>query len=761
MDISNVNKKKCTGCSACYNICPTNAITMEYDKEGFIYPLIDTAKCINCSMCYKVCPAENPNKKNVNKESYALMASDEIRKDSSSGGMFTLLAKYILEQKGIVVGAAWNEDISVEHLCITEEKELPALKSSKYIQSEIGQTFKNIKEYLKKGKPVLFSGCPCQVAGLKNYLKEDYENLYTVDLICHGVASKKAFDNYINEKSGNQRIKGVNFRDKSVYKWATSFTLNLENGVIRESYDESKFLNAFKEGLFFRKSCYMCQYAQENREGDITIGDFWGIWNYKAELNDGFGTSLIMVNTEKGEQLFNGICAKYENSIKVVESVPLDFAAKYNGNLRYPAQKHWKRELFLNKLRKENFTQAYQEVNQSMFDVGIVGYWYATNYGSVITYYALYKAIERLGYSPVLIDRPDKEKDPEGLDVFPRRFLESRVSVSKSVKWWELDKIDDMCQTFVIGSDQVWTPDAIRHMGYFFFLSFICDDKKKIAYAPSFGQSTFKALPETIRRVKYFGSKFDKISVREDIGVEMCRNIFELEAERVLDPVFLINVEDYDAIAEDSAKKVTGDYIATYILDPTEDKRNMLLKASEELDLPLVNMLDGRFNTFSKNNAKLNLPNTIENVEPEDWVYYIKNAKYVITDSHHGLAMAIIYNKQFICYANQFRGQSRFTSLLGLLGLMDRMVYSESEMVERNLLSKPIDYHWVNLILKKEKEKSYKWLEDALNIKKKPIPSDYDIAIRTSKDEINKKYQILLKKIEELENKIHKLEEQK
>lgn len=760
MDITMIKHRECTGCSACFNICPVNAIEMIVDREGFIKPIIHEEKCVSCEKCYKICPAVNEVSYNKsNQKCTALMADKEVREKSSSGGMFTLLSKIILSKGGAVVGAAWDDNLDVKHIVIQKEEEMDLLRGSKYIQSNIGDSYKLVKNLLEKNIQVLFSGCPCQIAGLKGYLGKEYDNLYLIDIICHGVASKKILDSYVQTKSKGKKVEKINFRDKSTYKWSTSFSATIEDKIVRESYEESKFLNAFKEGLIFRESCYKCKYAKDQRVGDLSIGDFWGIWNYDAKMNDGMGTSLVMVNSSKGEKLYDEIKHVFEKDISYREDIPVEFAAKYNGNIRYPAVRNESRSLFIGKLNNMNFYDAYEYIKNNHYDVGIVGYWYATNYGSVITYYALYKAIERLGYRPLLIDRPEKEKDPEGLDVFSRRFLEERVAISKSIKWYELEKIDDMCKTFVVGSDQVWTPGAIKHMGFFFFLSFICDDKKKIAYAPSFGQSNFKATPETIRKVKYFGGKFDAISVREVDGVNICDEIFNLKAERVLDPVFLIENSDYDEIASTSYKHVSGDYIATYILDPTEDKRKMLLEASEQLNMPLINMLDGRFNTFEKNSKKLNLPNTIYNLDAEDWVYYIKNAKYVITDSHHGLAMAIIYNKQFICYANQSRGQSRFTSLLNLLGLTDRMVFSSDEIKNRDLLNLPIDYKWVNIILKREKEKSISWLKAALEKEKREIPSDYDIAIRTSKEEINRKYQLLNNKIKELEEKIKILEE--
>ena len=499
------------------------------------------------------------------------------------------------------------------------------------------------------------------------------------------------------------------------------------------------------------------------REGDITIGDFWGIGQYDQELNDYNGTSILLLNTQKAKILWKELSASEKHHILRVKNVPVNIAIKNNGNLLYPSPRNEERGYFYKFMKEIGFDDALKKVEKRVDekkDVGILGYWYATNYGSVLTYFALAKIIERLGYSVMLIDEPEKEKDAEGLDVFSRRFLEGKIDISRSVKWNELDSINEMCNTFMIGSDQVWTPGAIRHMGYFFFLKTISDTKKKIAYAPSFGQSTFKALPETIKTVQFYLNKFDAISVREEDGVKICNEIFKIKAERVVDPVFLIDKEDYDEIAQMSMLDIEMDYIIAYILDPTDDKREALNILSENLKMPIIVMLDGRFNTFEKNKTKMNMDNIAENVDVYDWVYYIKHAKYMITDSHHGLAMGIIYNLPCICYANPGRGQSRFTSLLNVLGMSDRMIYSAKEIIEKELLSKSINYGQVNFNLRKEKYKSISWLSRALERKKTEGPSDYEMALKVAREEFEKQLSSVKEQINILEKRL-KLQENK
>lgn len=354
-------------------------------------------------------------------------------------------------------------------------------------------------------------------------------------------------------------------------------------------------------------------------------------------------------------------------------------------------------------------------------DVGLVGYWYATNYGSVITYYALSKAINELGYSTVIIDCPEKEKDPEGEDVFPRKFFKTHGKVSESVRWNELEKLNDVCDNFVIGSDQVWTANATRWMRYMFFLPFVKGERRKIAYAPSFGHNALELTPEEFEQVGACLKTFNKISVREDVGIDLIKKQFGLKADRVLDPVFLMDLHEYNSLAYESELNLPEEYLLVYLLDPTPDKEVAIKKVADEKGLKVQIILDGRKNTFEKNLAKLTIfkrEDVLANVDACDWVKAFEKATYVVTDSHHGLAMAIIYNKPFICYANHGRGYARFTSLLNVLGLLDRMV-QKSDEINVKMINASENYAKVNKILKKEKDASLEWLKDALTSKKK------------------------------------------
>lgn len=351
------------------------------------------------------------------------------------------------------------------------------------------------------------------------------------------------------------------------------------------------------------------------------------------------------------------------------------------------------------------------------YDVGLVGYWYASNYGSVITYYALSEAVKKLGFSTVLIDRPEKERDPEGEDVFSRNFLREHCAISESVKKNELEKLSDLCDSFIIGSDQVWTKDAIKYFGYMFFLNFVADNKRKIAYAPSFGTAQFTVSPDDEEKVRYYLHRFDHVSIREDSGKKLLKNKFDIEAYQALDPVFLLTQEEYHRIADESQAPIGKDekYILAYILDPDDDKEIALQNIAKALGLNVKIILDGRKGTFERNKAKFKIfdKEILPDIDAADWVKYFQNADYVFTDSHHGLAMSIIFNKELICYANYKRGYTRFVSLLSRVGMLERLVQNSKEISDKLLQSK-IDYTAVQQKLNTGIEESMLWLKNAL-----------------------------------------------
>lgn len=301
---------QCTGCSACASICPTRSITIIEDKEGFLQPRIDANKCIMCHKCEKTCPIISPIAvpTDFETQAYAAINKDEaVRMRSSSGGMFYALAKWTIQQGGVVFGARFNENWEVVHDYTETMDGIEPFMRSKYVQSRIGDTFKQAKQFLDQGRRVLFVGTPCQIGGLKSYLHKDYENLLTVDLICHGVPSPKVWRKYLKWKTNGEYVLDVNFRDKNDgWKELQCFT-TITSPTTRERQNKNIYFKGFLDNVYLRRSCYDCQFKQLHRVSEMTMADYWGVQVLCPEMDDNKGTSVIFVHMLKGEQMLKGI----------------------------------------------------------------------------------------------------------------------------------------------------------------------------------------------------------------------------------------------------------------------------------------------------------------------------------------------------------------------------------------------------------------------------------------------------------------------
>ena len=304
-----VDKKGCTGCWGCANICPKFCITMKKNKEGFDYPIVNEDNCIKCKKCINVCPILHKEEIENNPVAYACFnKNEEVRTESSSGGIFTLIATNVIKDNGVVFGARFNDLFEVEHGYVESVEYIKAFRGSKYVQSKIGYTFTEVKKFLENGRKVLFSGTPCQIGGLKSFLGKDYENLICIDIICHGVPSPLVWKKYKNEISSGKKITDVSFRDKT-YGWKDySFRMDFEDGTSYfEKGSENKYIRGFIGDIYLRNSCYQCKFKTLHRQSDLTLADFWGIENINADMDDRKGTSFIIVNSKKGNQILQKI----------------------------------------------------------------------------------------------------------------------------------------------------------------------------------------------------------------------------------------------------------------------------------------------------------------------------------------------------------------------------------------------------------------------------------------------------------------------
>ena len=353
----------CCGCTACYSACPKNAIRMVRDNEGFLYPEVDREKCVNCGMCKKVCPILNKAKLNEFKPKAYLFqnSNEEIRKDSTSGGIFTAIGEFVIKNNGIVYGASFDDNFVVNHIGIESVDDLSKFRKSKYVQSNQNNCFKEIKQYLDNGKLVCYSGTPCQVVGLRAYLRKDYENLILVDIMCHSVPSPLVFEKYkgyILKKMNANKILNINFRDKNKYGYKYSMmTVETDNGIYSQGIDTDPYLRAFFSDVSIRPSCYNCHFKTMKRVSDLTIWDCFNINEIDKSFDDDKGTTRVLVQSEKGEKLLENL-----DNVRLKE-LDINIATKKVKEMTNSVNYNSKRKGFFENINDDNVFEKYYPTN--------------------------------------------------------------------------------------------------------------------------------------------------------------------------------------------------------------------------------------------------------------------------------------------------------------------------------------------------------------------------------------------------------------
>ncbi len=330
-------KNICVGCTVCANVCPRQCVEMKKNPNGFAYPaIVGAQRCVECGLCSKSCPVlDNKGISQRLPSAYSVLSKDEfVRKDSSSGGIFTELCKEVIRNQGSIYGAAYNESFEVHHICVGNEQDLSLIRGAKYSQSVLGNTFKEIKMKLEEERKVLFSGTPCQVAGLKSYLGKEYDSLICVDFVCHGVPSPLAWSEYVKYRSkiDNHGVLpvSINLRSKetgwSRYSYCHVFQYKNKRVVIPNH--ESLYMKLFVGDYINQLACTDCKFKGYSRVSDFTLGDFWGIWDIDPEIDDNKGTSVVLIHSEKGNNLFNHI-----KDNLIVKEVTLEQASQQNPSM--------------------------------------------------------------------------------------------------------------------------------------------------------------------------------------------------------------------------------------------------------------------------------------------------------------------------------------------------------------------------------------------------------------------------------------------
>ncbi len=743
MNINDIEYINCTGCSACYSKCPHKAIDMNYDREGFIYPYVDESKCTDCNVCIKVCPALNVKHiKPELQECFAVIGVDEIRAFSSSGGMFSIAAEYVLKHHGYICGAAFDENMHLMHTIIDNKKDLDKLRRSKYVESKIGDTFIHIKKLLDKNEYVLFSGTPCQVAGLHAYLGKTYDRLITLDLVCGGVPSQKVFDKYLKEVFPNMKVIDYSFRDKTK-NWYPSGKVTTESEERLIDFTSDLYFKMFVPyKMTARKSCGICDYANLYRVGDITIGDFWGIKERKAYLDDDFGTSLVIINTSKGKALLDEM--KY--LMKICEQVPIEYS--FNNTVLQPCRQHPSRDKFFKDFEQMTFQENCIDKMDSTNNIGILNCFNTnTNFGGLLTGFALYHFlsnvndrkynVQNLEFKMDVIKKESielKKENPNvysnGLNPYFEQFRNKYMSLTNERMYMRgLPYFNSQFTHFIVGSDQMFNGSLVKEW-FASLLQFVQNDKNIISCASSFGNFELDN-DELIHMYKSSFKRFNLLSLREPSGVEKCKKIGIQSAIRLIDPVFYIDKNVYKTIADTSINK---------------KKYNTVCYSVGE------NFWKGIYeyavNGQGKSQKEFQDIHRIDyHISVEEWLYSIMNCELLVTNSFHGVCFALIFGRNFISI-NSKESSDRVMSLLEELNISGHKFYSINEINMDMVYQNEIDYNTVSnkLIELSNYAKqtlissieNYKCDENSIKEKSKWLHNLYEFYEKQYNDTVNK-----------------------
>lgn len=712
-----IDKNKCSGCSACENICPTNAITLKVDTlTGFKLAEIDNDKCINCSKCYRVCPHNTVNLHDLsNQKKYALKSLDEdVLKKSSSGGAFTHITLPLLERGWKVVGVRWNKEWHAEYAIAETIEDWEKFRKSKYMQADMGDLFPRIKNMLDDGENIVFSGVPCHVSGLLNYLGKEYNNLLTIDLLCNSMVSPKIWDMwYEYEGLDKSTFTNIDMRYKC-NNGVENSTIHIEknNGQIHDIMMATTPIRNLTLGghLTTLDICGNCRYKVSERVSDITIGDLWNGKKVVPELWDNKESNLssCILNTKKAKEIFDSIKNITKEEINEIK-LPSNYKLKdFRNNF-----------LKIDKLGLSKYINSIQKPKDCEYDIALCGGTLNYNFGATLTYYALYKYLEELGKKVIIIPPKagaDKNKSHIG-NVFEKycNIAPNYFSSGKPIKFNELSNI------FLIGSDQTWrTSYVINKWKMTPWLDYVKHNKKKITYSVCYGttnlEKAIETAPQYMDEMKRLISNFDHISHRTPESCDITKNEWDKDSVHTIDPVFIVNPKEYDKLIDESTIELPkNEYACFYTLRTKSDMYEFFHKLTKETNCEEIIIGNGSRNATIQ---KEKYPNEkfVNPILAQDWLKYIKNAKYVVTDSFHGICFCILFNIPFISLISD--KDIRINWILGSTNLRDNYLKELDVDKAIEIINKPINHlHHLNDFI----DYSKKWLNE--KIEEIPFPS--------------------------------------
>ena len=652
MAIALLDKEHCTGCLACLAKCRHRAIKIVV-KNGFLFPEIDSARCNNCGLCREICPLLKQRPFMSDREPDAYILETCHASGSSSGGFCTALAHYVIGNGGLVAGCVMV-GLRAHHILTDNKEDIERMRGSKYVQSELGDVYNQVKKALSCGRTVLFTGTPCQVEAVKKVVGvKRCERLVTVDLICHGVTSAEFLEECV--RSGNFPINNayevteLSFRSRR-QRDISDFTMDVRftdsNGKIKDysvSLEDNLFYRGFA-GPALREACVHCIYAGAwPRPGDFTCGDPWGV----LSSEDCRGRSLVFTNTARGAEILRLM----NDSLVNYRTIPFAEVSHSQPNLMRPSPVNPLRYGFIRAMA-EGRTPGDILGNPSALRSGSVGLlnfsFERANYGAVLTCVALATYIKEAGYGVSVIDyytlwapNPARHKS-NAFDAFRYSHLPlTHAYLNDS----DLSELNEQCSTFVVGSDQVLNFSFVKNERSIFYLNFVRSDRRTIVYAGSFGREAEEYTLNLSSRDRKFSSlslkRMNAVSVRErKSGLEICRSL-DVKAEAVCDPVFLLTADQWKELSSKGISE--GEEFVTYSL--YEDS------AISRLSIPQGYL--GRRDFFADGKQS-----------PYDWLKAICKCRLFVTNSFHGVCFALIFNRPFLVYGYSQKNIVRIRDLL-------------------------------------------------------------------------------------------------
>ena len=553
----------------------------------------------------------------------------DILLNSSAGGIFWELATKILDDGGVIFGAAWNSEWDVDIIPVTDVSELHFIMGSKYVLANVKDSFRECEEYLKAGKSVLYSALPCQIHGLKKYLKQDYPNLFCVEVCCHGTMPRRIWHDYLKSICHFGTISSINMRDKSNGWRDYSVKIEWDNGkVLTQHHNDNAYIQAYLSDKYLRSCCYKCNYKNENSVADILIGDFWGIDNSFGVLNDNRGANIVITRTARGQFLFDSINNIEKREITIREAIRCNGGMQ--NNIKTQPEK-WNATLFQKK-------------------IGIMTLGFCDNVGGILQNYALQRVVKNLGFTPTTIKL-------KGWG-YSNPFIKKHINIKEYANTQSIPRKD--FDGLIIGSDQVWRKEwSTCDYGFALFAS--SWNIPIISYAASCGKDYLEFGQNALNKLIVPAlNKMRAISVREYGLRDSLQNLLKgKQVEVVCDPAFLLSKDDYVGLCANTP--IIDKKIGIYFLDDHPEELQKILNDLHQNEIDLYRARYG---------------------DVEGFLATFRDCEKVITDSFHGVVFSLIFNKPFIFIINDGRGAARFETLLKTFDISPYLYNSQINKID-------------------------------------------------------------------------------